>query len=137
MASTAILPTCDHEGMVLASDRLRREQRSRTRCRICLERHQVVAVHPNQYIPETGYLACGETVLVTDAGVERLAKTETKTLRQRGITMETMQPTLKSGRKCVGSNQHASGRIPREGQENKERDEERRDRCSPPLWEWV
>lgn len=42
------------------------------------ERHQVVIVHPNQYIPETGYLACGETVLVTDTGMERLIKTETK-----------------------------------------------------------
>jgi hypothetical protein len=37
-----------------------------------------VAVHPNQYLPETGYLACGETVLVTDGGIERLAKTESK-----------------------------------------------------------
>ncbi len=43
-----------------------------------LESQQVVVVHPNQYIPETGYLACGETVLVTDTGVERLSKTETK-----------------------------------------------------------
>jgi Xaa-Pro dipeptidase len=43
-----------------------------------LERHQVVAVHPNQYIPETGYLACGESVLVTDTGVERLSRIETK-----------------------------------------------------------
>jgi len=33
-----------------------------------LVKHQVVAVHPNQYIPETGYLACGESVLVTDTG---------------------------------------------------------------------
>ncbi len=39
---------------------------------------QVVVVHPNQYLPETGYLACGETVLVTELGAERLAKTETK-----------------------------------------------------------
>jgi Xaa-Pro aminopeptidase len=38
----------------------------------------VVAVHPNQYIPETGYLACGETVFVTDEGIERLTKTEMK-----------------------------------------------------------
>ena len=43
-----------------------------------LERQQVVIVHPNQYIPETGYLVCGETVLVTDTGVERLSETETK-----------------------------------------------------------
>ncbi len=39
---------------------------------------QVVVVHPNQYLPETGYLACGETVLVTESGAERLAKTETR-----------------------------------------------------------
>jgi Xaa-Pro aminopeptidase len=43
-----------------------------------LKRHQVVIAHPNQYFPETGYLACGETVLVTDAGPERLSETETK-----------------------------------------------------------
>jgi Xaa-Pro aminopeptidase len=39
---------------------------------------QVVVVHPNQYLPGTGYLACGETILVTSNGAERLAKTETK-----------------------------------------------------------
>ena len=43
-----------------------------------LERDQVVIAHPNQYFPETGYLACGETLLVTDTGMERLSKTETK-----------------------------------------------------------
>jgi len=43
-----------------------------------LEKDQVVVVHPNQYLPETGYLACGETVLVTDTGLERLSETETK-----------------------------------------------------------
>ena len=37
-----------------------------------------IVVHPNQYLPETGYLACGETVLVTAGGVQRLAETETK-----------------------------------------------------------
>jgi Xaa-Pro aminopeptidase len=46
--------------------------------KVNLERDQVVAVHPNQYLPETGYLACGETVLVTETGIERLAKTETR-----------------------------------------------------------
>ncbi len=43
-----------------------------------LEKHQVIAIHPNQYLPETGYLACGETIMVTDEGYERLTKTETK-----------------------------------------------------------
>ena len=42
------------------------------------ERNQPVVVHPNQYLEETGYLACGETVLVTDNGYERLSKTETR-----------------------------------------------------------
>jgi len=46
--------------------------------KVLLERQQAVVVHPNQYLPETGYLACGETFLVTDSGAERLAKTETK-----------------------------------------------------------
>lgn len=45
---------------------------------VTFEKGQVVVVHPNQYLPETGYLACGETVLVTDAGMERLSATETK-----------------------------------------------------------
>jgi Xaa-Pro aminopeptidase len=39
---------------------------------------QVLVVHPNQYLPETGYLACGETLLVHPDGAERLAATETK-----------------------------------------------------------
>ncbi len=49
-----------------------------------LVKNQVLAVHPNQYIPETGYLACGESVLVTDMGVERLAKSETKIYVKEG-----------------------------------------------------
>jgi len=49
-----------------------------------LERHQVIAVHPNQYLPETGYLACGETVLVTDTGMERLAQIEMKLYVKEG-----------------------------------------------------
>lgn len=52
--------------------------------RVSLERDQVVAVHPNQYIPETGYMACGESVLVTDTGIERLAKSETKLYVKEG-----------------------------------------------------
>jgi len=43
-----------------------------------LRDQQVVVVHPNQYLPETGYLACGETFLVTPSGAERLSRTETR-----------------------------------------------------------
>jgi Xaa-Pro aminopeptidase len=43
-----------------------------------LEKNQVVVIHPNQYLPETGYLACGETYLITEDGYDKLSKTETK-----------------------------------------------------------
>jgi Xaa-Pro aminopeptidase len=42
------------------------------------QKDQVVVVHPNQWLPGTGYLACGETVLVTADGNERLSDSETK-----------------------------------------------------------
>jgi hypothetical protein len=44
----------------------------------------VVVVHPNQYLPATGYLACGETVLVTPTGADRLSRTETRLYVTRG-----------------------------------------------------
>lgn len=37
-----------------------------------------LVVHPNQFIPETGYLALGEHILVTAGGIERLTRTESK-----------------------------------------------------------
>lgn len=40
--------------------------------------NMVMVVHPNQFIPETGYLACGETILVTEAGCERLNRLPAK-----------------------------------------------------------
>lgn len=49
-----------------------------------LLKDQVVVIHPNQWIPEVGYLACGETYLVTADGIERLAETETKLYVKEG-----------------------------------------------------
>jgi Xaa-Pro aminopeptidase len=49
-----------------------------------LERDQVVVIHPNQYLPEVGYLACGETYLITDTGVEGLSETETRLYVKEG-----------------------------------------------------
>ncbi len=37
-----------------------------------LEPGMVFMIHPNQYLPETGYLLCGEPVLLTRAGAEPL-----------------------------------------------------------------
>jgi len=38
-----------------------------------LEEDMVFVVHPNQYLPETGYLMCGEPVRVTATGAETLS----------------------------------------------------------------
>jgi Xaa-Pro dipeptidase len=38
-----------------------------------LEENMIFIVHPNQYLPETGYLLCGEPVRVTRTGVETLS----------------------------------------------------------------
>jgi Xaa-Pro aminopeptidase len=35
----------------------------------------VFMIHPNQYLPETGYLLCGEPVVLTDTGAEPLTRT--------------------------------------------------------------
>lgn len=37
-----------------------------------LAKNEVFVMHPNQYIPETGYMMCGEPVLVTDTGAQPL-----------------------------------------------------------------
>ena len=39
-----------------------------------LEEDMMFVVHPNQYLPETGYLLCGEPVRVTATGYESLSK---------------------------------------------------------------
>lgn len=44
-----------------------------------------LVVHPNQFIPETGYLALGESVIVTANGVERLTQTESEIYECGGI----------------------------------------------------
>jgi len=49
-----------------------------------LRKDQVVVIHPNQYLPEVGYLACGETYLITNEGPEKLSKTETKLYVKEG-----------------------------------------------------
>jgi Xaa-Pro aminopeptidase len=37
-----------------------------------LEPGMVFMIHPNQYLPETGYLLCGDPVLLTERGAEPL-----------------------------------------------------------------
>ena len=39
-----------------------------------LEPGMLFMVHPNQFLPETGYMMCGEPVLVTATGHEVLTR---------------------------------------------------------------
>jgi Xaa-Pro aminopeptidase len=39
-----------------------------------LEPGMSFVVHPNQYLPETGYVLCGEPVIVTEAGLEPIVR---------------------------------------------------------------
>jgi Xaa-Pro dipeptidase len=41
-----------------------------------LEPGMLFMVHPNQFLPETGYMMCGEPVLVTDEGYEVLTESQ-------------------------------------------------------------
>ena len=41
-----------------------------------LENNMTMIIHPNQYIPETGYMMLGDTVVIEDAGPRMLTKTE-------------------------------------------------------------
>ena len=41
---------------------------------LVLEPNMVMVVHPNQYIPDIGYYACGDTIIITETGYERLSK---------------------------------------------------------------
>jgi Xaa-Pro aminopeptidase len=40
-----------------------------------LERNMTMVIHPNQYVPETGYMMCGDTVVIEDDGPRRLTET--------------------------------------------------------------
>lgn len=46
--------------------------------RVALEEGMTFIIHPNQYIPETGYLMLGETCVVSKTGAETLSSSEQK-----------------------------------------------------------
>ncbi|HEV8022157.1 MAG TPA: Xaa-Pro peptidase family protein [Candidatus Lustribacter sp.] len=43
-----------------------------------LERNMTMVIHPNQYIPETGYMMCGDTCVIEDDGPRALTQTPLK-----------------------------------------------------------
>ena len=56
-----------------------------------LEEDMLFVVHPNQYIPEVGYLLCGESVRVTATGCELLGKHTAKLETIRPDQLESVQ----------------------------------------------
>ncbi len=71
-ATTAGRPTCACAATGSASPRTCRAT-SRSRARRRLEEGMMFVMHPNQYIPETGYLMCGEPVVITPHGAKALS----------------------------------------------------------------
>ena len=60
----------------------------------------VFMIHPNQHLPETGYLLCGEPVLLTARGAEPLTQQPVRAGRDRSLrlrVMLAMNPTLLVG----------------------------------------
>jgi Xaa-Pro dipeptidase len=43
-----------------------------------LERNMTMVIHPNQYVPETGYMMCGDTVVIEADGPRALTRTPLK-----------------------------------------------------------
>ena len=43
-----------------------------------LQENMVMVIHPNQYIPETGYMMCGDTVVIEANGPRALTQTDLK-----------------------------------------------------------
>lgn len=50
-----------------------------------LEEGMVMVIHPNQYIPETGYLALGDPLLVTSDGVKTLTNVDPRVFTRDAI----------------------------------------------------
>ena len=48
-----------------------------------LEPDMLFMIHPNQYLPETGYLLCGEPVVITAQGAEVLTREQASLGRAR------------------------------------------------------
>ncbi len=63
---------CGCAATASASPRIGRATSSIPTTRV-LESGMVFVMHPNQYIPESGYLMCGEPVVVTDDGARALS----------------------------------------------------------------
>ncbi len=60
-----------------------------------LEENMIFVVHPNQYVPEVGYLLCGEPVRVTATGVETLSsRTATLGVASAGETQTRSAPCV-------------------------------------------
>src|SRR4029434_9345479 len=83
---------------------------------ITLEADMFFVIHPNQYLPETGYLLCGEPVLVTRNGAEPLTaqKAALATIEGSGPTDRVDRPSHLADRpKRLAGRTDAEGGVSR------------------------
>ena len=83
-----------------------------------LEAGMLFMIHPNQHLPETGYLLCGEPVLLTAHGAEPLTQRAVRARRDRCFRIGerpvlAMQSDAAGGAVRLGSRADAEGRVPR------------------------
>ena len=94
---------------------------------VVLEEDMIFVVHPNQYIPETGYLLCGEPVRVTATGVETLT-TRTAAPPTFAPEASTTDPLMEPPTTCARS---ATGRVSNNGRNAIRSERIRNDMKSP------
>ena len=131
-ANTAARRTCGRAATASASARsLLARSSTPTRINRC-SISQVVVVHPNQYLPETGYLACGETFVVTHERrrTPRRDRDQTVCQSERGADAAT---DARARTRRLGSRGHADRGISRSRTPSARRDGRPRPRCAPPL----
>jgi Xaa-Pro dipeptidase len=70
----------------------------------------VFMIHPNQYLPETGYLLCGEPVIMTDRGAEPLTRRQA-TLAESARASSRKVGTGFRKRSCFTNNRECDDAI--------------------------
>ena len=74
-----------------------------------LEEGMIFVMHPNQYIPETGYLMCGEPVVITPRRRQGAVRARGRARQRGGVTMRTVHPSI-----IIGSYVWDQDRVPRD-----------------------
>ena len=78
-----------------------------------LEDGMVFVMHPNQYLPETGYLMCGEPVVITPAGAKALSAAHRHARQHSGLMRDAHRSSLHHDRRLrLRAGSRPARRIP-------------------------